>query len=65
MFFLTDFIEILLGACLPFVPEQYQAFVLAWFPPVAVLIILIFTFWLLGWFCKTIYNSLIGGRGEK
>lgn len=62
---MIEFIEILLGACLPFVPEQYQEIVRAIFAPSAVGIVLIFTFWLIGLFFKVVYNALIGGRGEK
>ena len=65
LWFMIEFIEILLGACLPFISEQYQEIVRAIFAPSAVGIVLIFTFWLIGWFCKTVYNALIGGRGEK
>lgn len=58
---MNEFIEILLGACLNFVPEQYQELVRAWFVPSSVLLTQGFTFWLVGWFCKTVYNAIAGG----
>lgn len=55
-------IEILLGAVLEFVPESYKEIVIAIAVPCYVGIILIFTFWLVGWFCRVVYRALIGGR---
>lgn len=61
---MVELIKILLGACMAFCPEKYQEYVYAIAPPVFVLVILIFTFWLVGWFCKTIYNAISGGRDK-
>ena len=61
---MIELIEILLGACIPFVPEEYQKYVFAIAPPIFLLVILIFTFWLVGWFAKTLYNALTGGRDK-
>ena len=61
---MIEVVEILLGACMKFCPEQYQEYVLAFAPPVFVLVILVFTCWLVGWFAKTVYTSIIGRRGE-
>lgn len=59
---MVQLIEILLGAVLEFVPEVYKEIVIAIAVPSYVGIILIFTFWLVGWFARTVYKSLIGGR---
>lgn len=63
-FVLNQLIEILLGAVLQFVPESYRGIVIAIAVPSYVGIILIFTFWLVGWFARTIYWALIGGRSD-
>lgn len=61
---MNQLIEILLGAVLYFVPESYREIVIAISVPVYVGIILIFTFWLVGWFAKTVYRALIGRRSD-
>ena len=59
---MTEVIEILLGACMEFCPEQYREYVFAIAPPIYVLVILIFTCWLTGWFARTVYNAVVGGK---
>ena len=61
---MNQLIEILLGAVLEFVPEAYREIVIAIAVPCYVGIILIFTFWLVGWFVRTVYRALIGGRSD-
>lgn len=61
---MNQLIEILLGAVLQFVPESYREIVISICVPVYVGIILIFTFWLVGWFVRTIYRVLIGGWSD-
>lgn len=61
---MNELIEILLGAVMEFCPEQYREIVLAVSAPVYVGVVLIFTFWLFGWGCRTIYKSIAGGRDE-
>lgn len=61
---LNEFIEILLGCCMEFIPEMYQEIVLAVATPVYVGITLIFTFWLCAWFARAVY-SFLAGRGRK
>lgn len=56
---LIQLIEILLGAVLYFVPESYTEIVIAISVPIYVGIILIFTFWLVGWFARTVYWALV------
>lgn len=58
---LNEFIEILLGACMEFVPEQYQEIVLAIATPVYVAIILIFVMFLALWFGRTLYLGICRG----
>lgn len=62
MIILNKLIEILLGAVLQFVPDVYKEIVIAVAVPVYVGIILIFTFWLVGWFAKTVFKAIVGGR---
>lgn len=57
---LIQLVEILLGAILYFVPESYTEIVIAISVPIYVGIILIFTFWLIGWFARTVYWALVG-----
>ncbi len=61
---LIRLIEILLGAVLYFVPESYTEIVIAISVPIYVGIILIFTFWLVGWFVRTVYWALVGRRSD-
>lgn len=61
---MNQLIEILLGAVLQFVPESYREIVIAISVPVYVGIILIFTFWLVGWFARTVYWALVGRRSD-
>lgn len=58
---MNELIEILLGAVLEFVPETYREEVISICVPVYVGIILIFTFWLIGWFARTVYRAIVGG----
>ncbi|MBR1528319.1 MAG: hypothetical protein IJ642_06035 [Oscillospiraceae bacterium] len=61
---MNELIRILLGCIMEFVPEAYREQVIAVAVPVYVGIILIFTFWLIGWFARTVYRALIGGWRE-
>jgi len=61
---MVELIEILLGAVLEFVPEVYKEIVIAIAVPCYVGIILIFTFWLAGWFAKVVYRALVRGRSD-
>lgn len=63
---MVELIEILLGAVLYFIPETYpyRDMVIAVCVPVYVGIILIFTFWLIGWFARVVYRALIGGSNS-
>lgn len=58
---MVELIRILLGAVLEFVPEAYREIVIAVCVPVYVGIVLIFTFWLLGWFARSVYRAIVGG----
>lgn len=58
---MNDFVGILLGTCMEYVPENYREIVLAIATPVYVGIILIFTFWLFCWGCRSIYKAIVGG----
>lgn len=62
---LNEFIGILLGACMYFVPEEYQAIVLSISTPIFVLAVEIFTFWLVAWYTRAMFSFLIGKRGRK
>ena len=61
---MNDFIEILLGACMEFVPEIYREEVLAIACPVYVGIVEVFVFALCLWFARAVYSVLVG-RGRS